>query len=389
MLIPIGTEVRPKKPPVGNWILVALNVLIYFVTDFGGQQWLKSYAALNAAIPTVSQYITYQFLHGDAAHLAGNMLFLWIFGNAVCDRMGSFNYTLFYLAGGIFAGMVFTAQNANPLIGASGAIAAVTTAFLVLYPRVQITMLIWFFVVTTFELPAMVLIVFKIILWDNIIAPRLEADLISNVAFSAHLGGYAFGFAVAFFLLLVGALPRNQFDMVALWNRWKRRSGMAPLGVVAARPGRSVQLEEVDSRPLDAAPSPADRLRDEVLDRLYDRDNPGAIRSYEAMLAQRPEALLPEKQQLELANLLAQAQRHGLAARAYERFLSGYPTASDRGQVHLLLGMIYGRYLQRYEEAVSHLREALERVSAPAQRALAESELRTALDRLHAQGGTA
>lgn len=211
MLIPIGTEVRPRKPPMGNYILIVSNVLIFLFTDFfggaAGQQ-LKSLWSLYAAVPDLGQYLTYQFLHGDWLHLAGNMLFLWIFGNAVCDRMGSLCYALFYLAAGVIAGVVFAAFNTNALIGASGAIAAVTTAFLVLYPRVHITMLLWFFVITAFRVPAMIVIVFKIILWDNIIAPGFDHVAVSNVAYSAHLGGYFFGFCVAMGMLLGRAAPQ-------------------------------------------------------------------------------------------------------------------------------------------------------------------------------------
>jgi membrane associated rhomboid family serine protease len=105
-LIPIGTEFRTRRPPVANWVLIGLNVVIFLFTDFlGGQAGaqLKAYYALDAARPALAQYLTYQFLHGDVWHLAGNMLFLWIFGNAVCDRMGGAGYVLFYLAGGVIA----------------------------------------------------------------------------------------------------------------------------------------------------------------------------------------------------------------------------------------------------------------------------------------------
>src|SRR5262245_15796191 len=191
-LIPIGTDVRNRRVPVANIALVAINVLIFLFTDYLGgelgQDWKDRYT-LDGARPLLYEYLTYQFLHGDFWHLTGNMLFLWIFGNAVCERMGNVPYLIFYLAGGVFAGVAYAQFADNPILGASGAIAAVTTAFLVLYPRVQITMLFWMFVVFTFQIPAVVLIVFKIILWDNILAPSIARDQghFSNVAHSAHL----------------------------------------------------------------------------------------------------------------------------------------------------------------------------------------------------------
>ncbi|MFQ5807401.1 MAG: rhomboid family intramembrane serine protease, partial [Phycisphaerae bacterium] len=198
MLIPIGTDIRLRKPPVGNWLLVALNVLVFLLVDKLHVRFAEDFLPpLHAGLPTLHEYLSYQFRHGDFWHLAGNMLFLWVFGNAVCDRMGSLSYVVFYLAGGVFAGYVFAATNANPLVGASGAIAAVTTAFLVLFPRVHIRILLWFLIVTTIQLPSMFFIVFKIILWDNVIAPSIDRGaLVSNVGYSAHLGGYAFGLGI-------------------------------------------------------------------------------------------------------------------------------------------------------------------------------------------------
>ncbi|GAG46840.1 unnamed protein product, partial [marine sediment metagenome] len=217
------------------------------------------------------EYLSYAFRHGDFWHLAGNMLFLWVFGNAVCDRMGSPNYVVFYLAGGVFAGCVFTATNANPLVGASGAIAAVTTAFLVLFPRVHITILFWFLIITTIQLPSIFFIVFKIILWDNIVAPSIDRSaMMSHVGYSAHLGGYTFGLLVALAMLAFQGLPRNQFDLLALFSRWQRRSGLrGETRFGGPRPARPIVVEEVESRPLEPLKlTPLEQLREDILDRI-------------------------------------------------------------------------------------------------------------------------
>src|SRR5574337_363865 len=105
MIIPIGTDLRPRHPPVGNWLLVGLNVVVFVVVNVRGSGFVEALLPpLHASAPTVWEYVSYQFRHGDLGHLAGNMIFLWVFGNAVCDRMGSLVYVLFYLAGGVFAG---------------------------------------------------------------------------------------------------------------------------------------------------------------------------------------------------------------------------------------------------------------------------------------------
>jgi membrane associated rhomboid family serine protease len=275
MLIPIGTDIRLRRRPVGNWLLIGLNVAVYVLVNGLGNTFVENLLPpLHAGIPTLHEYLSYQFRHGDFWHLAGNMLFLWVFGNAVCDRMGSLNYALFYLAGGVFAGYVFAATNANPLVGASGAIAAVTTAFLVLFPRVHITILLWFLIVTMIRLPSMFFIVFKIILWDNVIAPSIDrSTLMSNVGYSAHVGGYAFGLLVALVMLLLRGLPRTQFDLLALWSRWRRRSGATgPTRLGGPRAARPIVADEMESRPLEPLKlAPLERLREDILDRISER----------------------------------------------------------------------------------------------------------------------
>lgn len=394
MLIPIGTDIRTSRTPLANYLLIAVNVVVFLFTDyFGGRAGLqlKALYGLDAVRPMLHQYLTYQFLHGDWLHLAGNMLFLWIFGNAVCDRMGSWCYTLFYLAGGVSAGYAFAHVADNPLVGASGSIAAVTTAFLVLFPRVHITMLVWMLFIFTLQVPAMILIVFKIILWDNVIAPQIGQTAAQSVAYSAHLGGYSFGFAVALGMLLIRALPRNQFDLMALWDRWRRRRGWAPLPASARRVAagtRPVLAEELDSRPLGSVElTPIEQQRERIASALAEGDQAAAVRDYLELIKLDSEQVLSRPQQLELANLLAQARHYQAAADAYEAFLSAYPAAGDAAQVRLFLGLIYARYLQQYERAALHLRRAAGGLQLDSQRTLAEDELQQALDRLLGREG--
>jgi membrane associated rhomboid family serine protease len=228
-MIPISTDTPIRRTPWVNYALIALNVLIFLAT--GGvenasrpnhplNRWVEL-AVLDGTSPQLYQFFTYQFLHANWAHIGGNMLFLWVFGNAVNAKMGHGPYLFFYLAGGVFAATGYGFYRDASMVGASGAIAAVTTAYLALFPRSHITVLYWFFIIGTFELPSMLLIVFKMILWDNVMAPRMVAD--SNVAFGAHLAGYAFGFAAAAGMLALRCLPRDQFDIVALWRRRLQR----------------------------------------------------------------------------------------------------------------------------------------------------------------------
>jgi membrane associated rhomboid family serine protease len=390
-LIPIGTEFRTRRAPVANWVLIGLNVLVFLFTDYLGGSvgaQVKVFGALDAARPTLGQYVSYQFLHGDIWHLLGNMLFLWIFGNPVCDRMGDIGYALFYLAGGVFAGIAFTLSADNPIVGASGAIAAVTTAFLVLFPRIHITLLWWFFFIFTFQVPALLLIVFKMVLWDTVLAPSIDqSSAASNVAYSAHLGGYAFGFVVALGLLTVRALPRNQFDLVALWDRWRRRTGLVGTGggepPTVARP---IAVEELESHPLEPVPlTPIEELREQIGAHIAARDLPSATAAYVRLLALDQRQVLARPQQVEIANYLARTHEYRLAAQAYEAYMSAYPGSADVAQVHLFLGLLYSRYLQDNDRAIVHLHQAHEMLPPSTQRALAEEELRAAEERARGQ----
>ncbi|MDX2199936.1 MAG: rhomboid family intramembrane serine protease [Phycisphaerae bacterium] len=360
ILIPIDTSVRLRRQPTANHLLIAANVVIFLFTHAVGGAFgaaIQDYWTLDAARPLLWQYVTYQFLHGDAAHLVGNMLFLWVFGNAVCDRMGGLPYLFFYLAGGVFAAIVFTLTADNPMVGASGAIAAVTTAFLVLYPKVDIHMLLWVFVIMQrFLLPSTVLIVLKIILWDNILSPALERGPMSNVAYSAHLGGYAFGFVVSALLLFSNALPRSAYDLAGVWNQWRRKARISDLdreGAVRRSAGGPVEW---------APPSRAESLREEVRAFLENGDVESATQSYLALLREQPTAVLSKTDQLRLANYASAAGAYPVAVRLYHDFTQAYPTAAETPQVLLVLGVLYHRQLNDRATAERYLLAAIDRL---------------------------
>jgi membrane associated rhomboid family serine protease len=146
--------------------------------------------------------ITSQFLHGGWLHILGNMLFLWIFGNNIEDRFGRMRFLLFYLAGGVVAGLTQVAidpESTIPTVGASGAIAATLGAYLVLFPRARITSLVFLgFFYQLINVPAIVVLVFWFVLQlvDGITSLGVT-DATGGVAFFAHIGGFVFGALVA------------------------------------------------------------------------------------------------------------------------------------------------------------------------------------------------
>lgn len=152
-----------------------------------------------AAFPDKGVYLAVlfsMFLHGSVLHIAGNMLFLWVFGNNIEDRMGSVGYLVFYLVSGLVASVAhFWAGPSStiPVVGASGAVAGVMGAYLVLFPNVRIRTLILLVFIFLRDLPAKFLLGFWFIS-QFFISPS------AGVAWVAHVGGFCFGAVVAWLL---------------------------------------------------------------------------------------------------------------------------------------------------------------------------------------------
>jgi len=141
------------------------------------------------------------FLHGSLLHIGGNMLFLWVFGNNIEDRLGKLKFILFYLAAGIaatYAQTIVGPSSAAPLIGASGAITGVLGAYILLFPRARVRTLIIFFLITAIDIPAIVLlgIWFAMQLLQGV-GPAATSG---GVAYMAHVGGFIAGMLLLFIL---------------------------------------------------------------------------------------------------------------------------------------------------------------------------------------------
>lgn len=155
---------------------------------------LDSFASRPDLLPyNVLTIFTSMFLHGGIFHIAGNMLYLWIFGNNVEDAIGHFRFVVFYLLSGLFAALAqisFDPGSIKPMIGASGAVSGVLGAYLLLYPRARVKTLIFIFIfITTVEIPAMLLLTIWFLM--QILFSRGE-----GVAWFAHIGGFVFGLVV-------------------------------------------------------------------------------------------------------------------------------------------------------------------------------------------------
>lgn len=232
-MLPIGDDNYDRHlTPVVNYVLIALNIIVFiFLQDMGRNiNFTFAYATVPAEILTGSDIITESrilrdpytgqqlempglqytpvnvyltlftsmFMHGGIAHLLGNMLYLWVFGDNLENVMGHRNYLLFYLLCGVLAGLshVFTSAYFNqslliPSLGASGAISGIMGGYMLLFPMRRVYMFVFFF---TFSIPAFlalgVWIIFQVI---NGLG-TLGGQEAGGVAYAAHIGGFVAGF---------------------------------------------------------------------------------------------------------------------------------------------------------------------------------------------------
>lgn len=228
-MFPIRDHNPSGRIPYVTYALMALNILIFLsylpiqsdsraLYDF-----YNTYALVPARIDAGQGYsglITSQFLHGGWMHIAGNMLFLWIYGDNIEDEMGHVPYLAFYLLAGVAAGMTqvwFDPTSRVPMVGASGAIAGVMGAYLLLFPKAKVDVLIILVIIfRIIPIPAWILLT----LWFGMqfIGGIGSASDVGGVAYWAHAGGFVAG--------VIGAIP--------IWLKrggtgfWQRTDGHPP-----------------------------------------------------------------------------------------------------------------------------------------------------------------
>jgi membrane associated rhomboid family serine protease len=207
-MLPIGDDNTGRRiTPVVTYILIALNVLFFLVEMSGGEAFIQRWAFVPRrflADPAgdFATLFTAMFMHAGWLHLLGNMLYLWIFGDNVEDRFGHAKFVIFYLVCGVaatFAQLAFSADSAVPNLGASGAVAGVLGAYLLLYPKGQVRVMMGRGVVPA---PALVVIGlwFALQLFSGIGSVASNVDDGGGVAYMAHVGGFVMGFLLTFVL---------------------------------------------------------------------------------------------------------------------------------------------------------------------------------------------
>jgi membrane associated rhomboid family serine protease len=241
-MVPLRDRLPTRSVPFINYLLLIANVLFFLweqalvesgYTDVGNDLGFVPFRFAMEPIAAAPTIFTSMFMHGSWAHLGGNMLALWIFGDNVEDAVGHLRYAAFYLLGGAaaaFTQMAIDPSSTIPMVGASGAIAAVMGAYLTLYPTSPITILnpflpLWFFFGIFFELPAWVVAIefFVVNLLSGVSALSSARHGMGGVAFFAHVGGFLAGL-VLIRILMVGRSPQRS----DAWNGWRPPPGSRP-----------------------------------------------------------------------------------------------------------------------------------------------------------------
>ncbi|MGB7292841.1 MAG: rhomboid family intramembrane serine protease [Thermodesulfobacteriota bacterium] len=228
-MIPLRDTTRSSSFPVVNTILIISNVIVFlyeislgqgsnrFIIQHGLIPGLLFSSTDMGIVERFSPFLTSLFIHGGFLHLVGNMLFLYIFGDNVEDKMGHFKYLIFYISCGFFAALFQMLTNIHstiPMIGASGAISGVLGAYLIFFPKSRIlTLLPIFFFIQLIHIPAAVfIIVWFIFQFLSGVATLPAKPGVGGVAFWAHIGGFVSGLILARFFHKKGSLSTSRFS---------------------------------------------------------------------------------------------------------------------------------------------------------------------------------
>ena len=385
MLLPLGDEPNPRGTPVVTWTLIGVNtavflfvtlrlsrvrpafddpVLVDYVRALGAQ--VSSRPALEALLQQVSAYdlvvfahgfrpadpslsalATSMFLHGGFMHLAGNMLFLWIYGDNVEYRLGRWRYLAAYLGAGVLATLAHAALNlgsALPLVGASGAISGVLGLYFVWFPRNRVRLWIMLFPIFMNVVHAPARLVLGVYLVVDNLLPMLAARAGGGgVAYGAHIGGFAGGLAYA-------------------WWSGRRET--------RARPAEYAPREPVV---VDGDPSSVRGIRQLI----EAGEHAAAAPAYFRLGPARTVRLLMPRDSLEFGRWLANHDHPDAALVVYQRHLRDYPRGPYLAEAHLGAGLVQLYARHQPTAAYQHLMAVLDTGPHPdtevyARRALAD-----------------
>ena len=363
-MIPLGTDRITRKTPTTITIIV-LNIAIFLLISLGLnaqstataskaaeiEQFGVFYPGLQMVLTHPWTLVTYAFLHDPSglSHVAFNMLFLWIFGRAVEDRLGSVWFAVFYIAGAIVAALGQWLISPAPMIGASGAVAAATGAFAALCPRSRVRVLFFF---TIIEIPGIVLVLIFVGLdLFGQLGQSVSSASRGGIAYSAHLFGYAFGMLTMLALLGSGILKRTEFDLFFIMKQMKRRREMR----AAVNQSRSPWVKDVSTLSVATPQATTDVLRagTPMRRQLSDAD---------------------AKRELHDAGTRWSRGEFSAAANAWERFALRFSSHPDSDGALLLAAVTHARKLNDPTRARELAQRLVDRVPAATIETLAQTK---------------
>lgn len=345
MFLPIGDMPNPRSTPIMTYLLIGLNVAIFLLVSlpltarspdladpmlleylrslgvrggFSAQQVLAHMSAYDVFVyqygyrpgdPSLLTLFTAMFLHGGWMHLAGNMLFLWIFGDNVEHRLGHLGFLLAYLVTGIAATLffaLFVPHSQVPLVGASGAISGVLGLYFLWFPRNQVKVFIFLFpfIMNTFLIPARLVLGFYL-LADNLLPFLLSRGGEGGVAHGAHIGGFVAGVAIAWGI-----------DRLPLW--------------------RSASSVKSASSPRDNAERSA--LPEQIAGHLREGNPAWAAAKYFSLASRADRLRVPTPVVLELGEYLLGSGAYPQALSLFRRVIGERPTDPQIARAYLGAG---------------------------------------------------
>ncbi|NOY52248.1 MAG: rhomboid family intramembrane serine protease [Deltaproteobacteria bacterium] len=390
MLLPVGDTPNPRGTPYVNYLLIGINIAVYLLVTLPlsaarpnptdpvlleyvraiPQYWnlpvsellrhISSYDlfifthGFKPADPSVMDLFGSMFLHAGFFHLAGNMLFLWIYGDNVEHRLGSLNYLFVYLATGMAATlffMLFQLRSTTPMIGASGAISGVLGLYFLWFPRnkVRVFALLFPFFMDIILLPARWVLGFFLII-DNLLPFLFASGGGSGVAHGAHIGGFLAGLGIAYTL--------DRFPDIL--RRSKRRSGRAP---AAERPDPGGE-EEL---------SPEERIHTALLQ----NDRKGAASLYLSIRNRVQHKEIDPADRLEIGRYLLREGNYPAALSVFRQYISDFQNGPDLDQACLGAGIALYQAEGQMTASYQYFLMVLDVTTSPAIEAEARRYLQT------------
>lgn len=378
MFIPLTTDRPRTRRPILVHTLIAVNSIIFLgmlmlerTGVYGIREVFNQFAVVNDGFVWY-QLLSSAFLHGGWMHIIGNMIVLAALGPNVEDKMGHVGFGLLYFVAAIASGLAHIAFSANPAVGASGAIAGVTGAYLVLFPKTRIICFVIFFIIGRIAVPAWWFIGLNICI-------DLFANSFSNntgVAHAAHLGGYFFGITIALVLLWTRVLQREPYDLFSVLKQKKRRAEFAS----AAR----IHEQSVKRHVGASAPeSPRQRAINEgrmAIGKLVSSDKlDDAADRYRVFVdefgTEETGTSLSRDLQLKLAEHLVRSDDRATAVLAYQAFARAFPTDRETPISLLMASLMLIKNLGRPDEAKPLLEKVIPRLTGE-ERSLADDLMR-------------